>query len=390
MHINVTVEHERPITFVHNNASTDPQDHVMVLPENGQLSITDAGWITMCCNATAYPDPQYDWSWSPPNNGTMYPYSTNPCLKVSQGGECLLFNPCAKNVDTARSSIFYCTVYNGVPDTNGTAYVQNLGIDIGTWTLHPHPLQSGDVIPLKDGVANGVVAAYNDWQHMENLVINYEICSIPQNITDSSPFLSCLRDQLDCCPCNLSPHRQSSSCPFNLTSYGNNSVRDPGDLHGSTTACLFEVQEEMDLALFAFRCHISLSTQTCDYSSHDYVLQLMGVSHVRSVGPTISPSSGGDMYKYILAGVGPGAFTVGILIAIVCCVIVFVIYNRRRNQNGYHPVAGGQQGDGSGVNNRVVAGAAANVSPEQRDQPRQFGDNLGTVAKPVVVDQDQN
>ena len=196
-------------------------------------------------------------------------------------------------------------------------------------------------------MANGVVAAYNDWQHMENLVINYEICSIPPNITNSSSYLSCLRDQLHCCPCNLSPDRQSSSCPFNLTSYGNDSARDPSGLHGSTTACLFEVQEEMDLALFAFRCHKNPNTQTCDYSSHDYVLQLMGVSHVRSVGPTISPSSGGDMYKYILVGAAPGAFIVGIFVTAVCSVIVFAIHRRRRNDppgGAYVPLHGNGEG----------------------------------------------
>ena len=199
------------------------------------------------------------------------------------------------------------------------------------WILHTHPLQTVGPISLLDGVANGTVAAYNDWWDDDSqLGISYEICRIPDHLNLTAASMpSCLYKQLNCCSCD--PDSSAANCSFNLTSYIIDPAVDPAGMYEPTRACHFEVQEEMKIAMFATRCYYDGT------SCEDRVSQLMGISEVRAIFSPL-PTTHSDTNLYIAAGVGPGGFLLGILFAVLCCVVAIYVYKKLNPGHGYEPI----------------------------------------------------
>jgi hypothetical protein len=318
MHINVTVEAEKNLQFVFKNDDDEVVDHVKV--DTSLVEVDSTGWMYLYCNATGYPDPRYNWTFI--INNITHDISEDACLSPSSTGEYLRITPCSRNIYSTTSRVYRCSVYNGVSKTmHGSATLDIDPCFLESWPLQIHPLQSRPAIPLTNGVASGVVAAYNDWLGMGNRTIAYEICKIPATLSGLSPSScpACLHDQLQCCTCSFGDYEHQKRCPFfYLSSRSNTNAVDVARLYDPAIVCEFQVKEEMDIAMFAARCWPGV---TCDPITVN-ALQLMGISTVRA--------DTGDVYKFVSVGVGSGGFVVGVLVAVVVCAIGFAVYKRKK------------------------------------------------------------
>jgi hypothetical protein len=354
MNINVTVEPETMLTFVYNFSD----GHIMLKPDNGVLRIEDPGYVYMFCNASGYPDPQYDWTYN--DDEGSHSYTNDKCLKTGENGKYLIFTPCPLNTGRDKSRFYQCTVYNGVSNNISTS--KRVSVDITDWVLRVHPRQSNSSIPLIDGVARGLAVVYNDWKDVSDLTFDYAICRIPANLKglNASSLPTCLYDQLNCCSCNLTG--SEPSCPhFNLTSYGKR-VTDADDLYRLTTGCQFEVKEEMDLAMFATRCD---DTTTCRNISLTAV-QLIGISRVRLPSTGRSASDNSSVVKYVAIGIGP---VIGCIVGILCGISACIVYRKQKGKKGYSHLPQGSveiAGGGDPPGDVLVAGV---LRPQEQEQP---------------------
>ena len=94
------------LTFVYNFSD----GHIMLKPDNGVLRIEDPGYVYMFCNASGYPDPQYDWTYN--DDEGSHSYTNDKCLKTGENGKVRILGQLQQSVAAPMVSLMF--IYTGL------------------------------------------------------------------------------------------------------------------------------------------------------------------------------------------------------------------------------------------------------------------------------------